>query len=178
MTDEAEASEGVLRWERLTWCEMAALRRRVDMAILPVGSTEQHGPHLAMDTDTVSAPLVAEAVAARTGVAVLPAIPYGCSLGHSQRWPGTLALAPETLTGLVVDVLSWAYAAGFRRLLMSQRPRHQPRAAALRARASCGPASTTAWSALRFVGDVSTARARRLQPPTAATGTPTAPRRR
>ena len=118
MTDEAEASEGVLRWERLTWCEIAALRSRVDMAILPVGSTEQHGPHLAMDTDTVSALVVAEAVAARTGVAVLPAIPYGCSLGHSQRWPGTLALSPATLTGLVVEVLSWAYSAGFRRLLM------------------------------------------------------------
>lgn len=112
------ASERALRWEQLTWCEVAALRRRLDMAILPVGSTEQHGPHLAMDTDTVSAALLAEAVAARTGVPVLPAIPYGCSLGHSHRWPGTLALQPETLTRLVVDVLSWAYAAGFRRLLI------------------------------------------------------------
>src|SRR5262245_2631045 len=55
-----DATDGVLRWERLTWCEVAALRRRLDMAILPVGSTEQHGPHLTMDTDTVSAVLVAE----------------------------------------------------------------------------------------------------------------------
>src|SRR5262245_19326052 len=114
----ADATDGVLRWERLTWCEVAAVRRRVDLAILPVGSTEQHGPHLAMDTDTVSAVCVAEAVAMRTGVPVLPAIPYGCSLGHSHRWPGTIALAPETLTNLVVDVLSWAYTAGFRRLLI------------------------------------------------------------
>ncbi len=113
-----EAPDGVLRWERLTWCEVAALRRRLDMAILPVGSTEQHGPHLSMDTDTVSASFVAEAVAARTGVTVLPAIPYGCSLGHSHRWPGTLAVAPETLTQLVVEVLSWAYHGGFRRLLI------------------------------------------------------------
>jgi creatinine amidohydrolase len=108
----------VLRWERLTWCEVAALRAQLDMAILPVGSTEQHGPHLAMDIDTVSALCVAEAVGARTGVPVLPAIPYGCSLGHSHRWPGTLALAPETLTQLVVDVLTWAYRGGFRRLLI------------------------------------------------------------
>jgi len=113
-----DATDAVLRWERLTWCEIAALRRRVDMAILPVGSTEQHGPHLAMDTDTLSATLVAEAVSARTGVPVLPPIPYGCSLGHSHRWPGTLALGPETLIGLVVDVLSWTYAAGFRRFLI------------------------------------------------------------
>jgi creatinine amidohydrolase len=104
------ATDGVLRWERLTWCEVAALRQRLDMAILPIGSTEQHGPHLGMDTDTVSAVLVAEAVGTRTGVPVLPAIPYGCSLGHSHRWPGTLALAPETLTRVVVDVLSWPIA--------------------------------------------------------------------
>jgi creatinine amidohydrolase len=114
----ADATDDALRWERLTWCEVAALRPRLDMTILPVGSTEQHGPHLAMDIDTVSALRVAEAVAARTGVPVLPAIPYGCSLGHSRRWPGTLALAPETLTNLVVDVLTWAYHAGFRRQLI------------------------------------------------------------
>jgi len=113
-----EARQDALRWERLTWCEVARLRQRVDMAILPVGSTEQHGPHLSMDTDTLSAALVAEAVSARTGVPVLPPIPYGCSLGHSHRWPGTLAVEPETLIRLVTEVLSWAHAAGFRRLLI------------------------------------------------------------
>ena len=148
------AIDGVLRWERLTWCELAALRRQLDMAILPVGSTEQHGPHLAMDTDTVSAARVAEAVGARTGVPVLPPIPYGCSLGHSHRWPGTLALAPETLTGLVVDVLTWAYHAGFHRLLIlnGHVTNHAPLRCALehlRARFD------DCMVALRFVGDVS-----------------------
>jgi creatinine amidohydrolase len=148
------ATDGVRRWEQLTWCEVAALRREVDMAILPVGSTEQHGPHLAMDTDTVSATVVAEAVAARTGVVVLPAIPYGCSLGHSHRWPGTLAVAPETLITLVVDVLSWAYAAGFRRLLIlnGHVTNHAPLRCALehlRARFD------DCMVALRDVGDVS-----------------------
>ena len=149
-----DATADVPRWERLTWCEVTALRRRLDMAILPVGSTEQHGPHLAMDTDTVSALLVAEAVAARTGVPVLPPIPYGCSLGHSHRWPGTLAVAPETLTHLVVDVLSWAYAAGFRRLLIlnGHVTNHAPLRCALehlRARFD------DCMVALRDVGDVS-----------------------
>jgi creatinine amidohydrolase len=149
-----EATEGALRWERLTWCEVAALRRQLDMAILPVGSTEQHGPHLAMDTDTVSAVAVAEAVSARTGVPVLPAIPYGCSIGHSHRWPGTLALEPETLTRMVVDVLSWAYAAGFRRLLIlnGHVTNHAPLRCALehlRAR------HDDCMVALSFVGEVS-----------------------
>jgi creatinine amidohydrolase len=88
------------------------------MVILPVGSTEQHGPHLAMDTDTVSASSVAAAVGARTGVPVLPAIPYGCSLGHSRRWPGTISLEPATLTRVVVEVLRWVHHAGFRRVLI------------------------------------------------------------
>ena len=148
------ATDGVLRWERLTWCEVAALRQRLDMAILPIGSTEQHGPHLGMDTDTVSAVLVAEAVGVRTGVPVLPAIPYGCSLGHSHRWPGTLALAPETLTRVVVDVLSWAYRAGFRRLLMLNG--HVTNQAPLRcALEHLRAGFDDCMVGLRFVGDVS-----------------------
>jgi creatinine amidohydrolase len=51
-------------------------------------------------------------------VPVLPALPYGCSLGHSRRWPGTLALSPKTLIDLVVDIGGWAIEAGFRRLLL------------------------------------------------------------
>lgn len=111
-------TQSPVEWARLTWCELADLQRRVDMVILPVGSTEQHGPHLAMDTDTMSASSVAAAVGARTGVPVLPAIPYGCSLGHSRRWPGTLSLEPATLTRVVVEVLRWVHHAGFRRMLI------------------------------------------------------------
>ncbi len=108
-----------LLWENLTWPEIAALHARgSDMVILPVGSTEQHGPHLAVATDTICATRVAHAVSSRTGVLVLPSLPYGCSLGHSRRWPGTLALQPETLIGVVVEALSWAHESGFRRMLI------------------------------------------------------------
>jgi len=106
-------------WERLTWEEIAALRDGgMDMAILPVGATEQHGPHLALDVDTVSAVAVASGVSAVTGVPVLPAIPYGCSLGHSRRWPGTIAVTPQVLMDLVTQVGDWVIVAGFRRLLI------------------------------------------------------------
>jgi creatinine amidohydrolase len=106
-------------WERATWEEIAQLRDGgMDMAILPVGATEQHGPHLSLDVDTRSAVDVAHAVSAATGVPVLPAIPYGCSLGHSRRWPGTLALSPHTLIDLVAEVGDWVVGAGFRRLLI------------------------------------------------------------
>ena len=104
------------------WCTSAEIERIVqggmDFAVLPVGATEQHGPHLATGTDTLSAVWVAQRVAERTGVLLLPAVPYGCSLGHTDHWPGTLSLAPATLTSLVVDIARWAEKSGIRRLLM------------------------------------------------------------
>ena len=95
-------------WEWLTWEEVGALRRTgMDMAILPVGSTEQHGPHLSLNVDTVSADAVARAVSGLTGVPVLPALPYGAAWGHTSKWPGTLSLSPATVTSTVVEIGEW-----------------------------------------------------------------------
>ena len=106
-------------WQSLTWEEIAGLRdAEMDAALLPVGATEQHGPHLATSVDSVTAERLAHAVSAETGVPVLPTLHYGCSLGHSRRWPGTLAVQPQTLISLIVEIGEWAYHAGFRRLIM------------------------------------------------------------
>lgn len=106
-------------WSELTWEEVRALREAGrEMAILPVGSTEQHGPHLPLNVDTLSAEVVASAVSARTGVAVLPALPFGCALGHTRHWPGTLSLSPETLSRVVVELLEDVVSYGFSRLLI------------------------------------------------------------
>ncbi|MBI3778083.1 MAG: creatininase family protein [Gammaproteobacteria bacterium] len=108
-----------VRWEELSCEELAALPRRgIDMAILPVGATEQHGPHLPLGVDTFSAVAVAEGASARTGIPVLPALAYGCSLGHSTKWAGTISLRPETLARLALEIAEWTAAAGFRRLLL------------------------------------------------------------
>ena len=113
------ADARALLWEELTWEEVRDLvADGMDMAILPVGATEQHGPHLHLGMDTTAATAVAHGVSARTGVPVLPPIPIGCSLGHTTHWPGTLSLRPGTLTAIVVDISRWLYEAGIRRLLM------------------------------------------------------------
>jgi creatinine amidohydrolase len=57
-------------------------------------------------------------VAERTRVPMLPTLPYGCSLGHSQRWPGTIGVQPVTLIELVAEIGHWAYLSGVRRLFM------------------------------------------------------------
>jgi len=90
----------------------------MDAAILPVGATEQHGPHLGCGVDTEIAWRVCQAAARRSGVPVLPALPYGCSIGHSQRWPGTLALQPKTLIDVVKQIGDWVWVAGYRRLFI------------------------------------------------------------
>jgi creatinine amidohydrolase len=58
------------------------------------------------------------AAAARTGVPALPTLPYGCSLGHSRRWPGTLSVQPKTLIDVVKEIGDWACWSGVRRLFI------------------------------------------------------------
>lgn len=108
-----------IRWQDLSWEQVAAIRDSgIDLAILPVGATEQHGLHLPLGVDTLSATAVAEGVSARTGFPVLPVLPIGCSLGHSKRWPGTLSLRPETLARVVYEIAEWVESAGFKRLVI------------------------------------------------------------
>ena len=73
-------------WSERTWAELPAdLASACHAAILPVGATEQHGPHMGCGMDTVLADRLCAAAAARTGVPALPTLPYGCSLDHSRR---------------------------------------------------------------------------------------------
>jgi creatinine amidohydrolase len=106
-------------WSQLTWQELPSRLTAVNhAAILPVGATEQHGPQLGCGMDAVLADVLCKAVATQTGVPMLPTLPYGCSLGHSQRWPGTLAVQPITLIELVKQIGDWAYHSGVRRLFI------------------------------------------------------------
>lgn len=108
-----------LRWANLTWPEIGQLPARgIDAALLPVGATEQHGPHLGCGMDSCLAEKLSTDVAEITGVPMLPLLPYGCSLGHSHRWPGTLALSPQTLIAVVTDIGDWLHRAHFRRLFI------------------------------------------------------------
>jgi creatinine amidohydrolase len=88
----------------------------MEMAIMPTGATEQHGPHLPLNVDYLCAYRIALGVSAETGVPVLPALPFGHSGGHSG-FPATLSLRPETFQRVVEEIAEWAYDTGFRRLL-------------------------------------------------------------
>jgi creatinine amidohydrolase len=106
-------------WHHMTWEEVGQLiGSGIDGAILPIGATEQHGPHLGCGMDAEIAAQLCRDVADKTGVPLLPTLPFGCSIGHSQRWPGTIALQPKTLIDVVKDIGDWLYVSGIRRLFM------------------------------------------------------------
>ncbi len=77
------------------------------MLAIPLGSLEQHGPHLPLDTDTRIAVALAAGLGALCGdvaVAVAPAVPYGAS-GEHAAFPGTLLIGHEVLTDLLVELV-------------------------------------------------------------------------
>ena len=106
-------------WSQLTWAELPAkIAEANQAAILPIGATEQHGPHMGCGMDYVLADTLCSAVSTVTNVPMLPTMPYGCSIGHSQRCPGTLAIQPITLINMMKDIGDWAYHSGIRRLFI------------------------------------------------------------
>ncbi|HSP98994.1 MAG TPA: creatininase family protein [Candidatus Dormibacteraeota bacterium] len=103
----------------LTWPELAAgLRAGRDTAVVPLGATEQHGPHLPFETDTAIADALADRFCARVPESVrLPALPFGCSAEH-DAFPGTVSLRWQTLRALLADILAALARHGFRRLVV------------------------------------------------------------
>jgi mycofactocin system creatininase family protein len=91
---------------RLGAATFSEIGGRVDAHLLiPLGATEQHGPHLPLETDTLIATGVAAAVAsARADAIFAPALAYGSSGEHSA-FPGTLSMGQAALEAVVVELV-------------------------------------------------------------------------
>lgn len=108
-----------LVWERQTWSGLKALRDQgEELVVIPVGATEQHGPHLPVSTDSAIAAAVCAYGSAKTRVPVLPTLSYGVSVGHTEQWPGTVSLMHETMTLSVREIASWLVSQGWRRIIL------------------------------------------------------------
>lgn len=107
-------------WEHLSWPEIEERLKVVDMAILPCGAIEQHGPHLPVDIDYFDARHLAIEVARACSDPkpfVLPPIPFGVSY-HHQDFKGTISVTNEALSRFVYDLgMSLAHN-GIRKLLI------------------------------------------------------------
>jgi creatinine amidohydrolase/Fe(II)-dependent formamide hydrolase-like protein len=107
-------------WGELTWPEAQKRFQEMDIALLPVGSIEQHGPHLPMDTDAFDAEYLARRVAASCSnpkPLVLPLISYGVSYEHDE-FKGTLSINNNTLSSLVYDIGMSAARNGINKLVI------------------------------------------------------------
>ncbi len=93
-------------WGELTYPEAEKLFKEVDIALLPVGSIEQHGPHLPLDNDGFDAFYLAQRIAdacSEPKPLVLPLLPYGVSYEHDE-FKGTISISNDTLSHLVYEI--------------------------------------------------------------------------
>lgn len=110
------------KWHHSNRAQLAELLPKA-IVVLPVGATEQHGPHLATGTDWI----LAEAVAAEAALLVhersarpivlAPTVAFGAS-DHHLPFGGTLSLSPETLLAVLLDLARSLHADGGRRLVL------------------------------------------------------------
>jgi creatinine amidohydrolase len=112
----------VRRLGELTWREADELKQQQPIVLVPIGSTEAHGPHLPLATDAIlSEELAARAAAAldAAGYATVVAPTLSYAITHyASEFAGTISLAPETATALVADVCASLIAQGFVRVCL------------------------------------------------------------
>lgn len=101
----------------MSWEQVKEYLARDDRVILPLGSTEEHGRHLGVGTDSFEAEAIARGAGETTGVVVAPTLHYGMAL-MQLAFPGTISLRPTTLMAVLEDVLRALYRHGFRRVFV------------------------------------------------------------
>ncbi|MDH5468860.1 MAG: creatininase family protein, partial [Candidatus Aminicenantes bacterium] len=112
----AEKTGKPLVLQEMTWTDVKDYLQFCDMVIIPLGSTEQHGPHLPLGTDYFEALGMSKLISAETGVVVAPVLLAGYSVYHSG-FPGTLSLKPETMEQVLFETSEMLMRYGFRRFM-------------------------------------------------------------
>lgn len=116
----SKRAQDKFRWAELTWQEAEERLRQVDIALLPVGAIEQHGPHLPLDVDAFDADYLARRVAeacSEPRPLVLPLVPYGVSYHHDD-FPGTISISNEAMSRYIYDIGMSVARYGIRKLII------------------------------------------------------------
>lgn len=105
-----------VRTAEMSWREVEAAIQRGAAALVAMGSTEEHGPHVPTG-DFMIADTITERVASATGDVMTPIIPFSYS-EYFRHYPGTVTLQPETLRLLVRDIVYCLLDQGFRHVIL------------------------------------------------------------
>ncbi|MHC1631773.1 MAG: creatininase family protein [Methanotrichaceae archaeon] len=103
--------------EEMNWNEIDEGLKKTQTLILPVGATEEHGPHLPVFTDTLQAIEVAKEAARRKKIFVAPPVHYGVCRS-TRNFPGTISISPEALRKQIYDLLLAFFDSGFKNILI------------------------------------------------------------
>ncbi len=101
----------------MDWTEIGEYLKDNDIVLIPIGSTEQHGPAAPLGLDTYVAIALVEDVAKQTGVISTPPIWFGDST-HHLGFPGTISIKTETLTEYVKDIIRSLARHGFKKIII------------------------------------------------------------
>ncbi|MGD8537195.1 MAG: creatininase family protein [Candidatus Aminicenantes bacterium] len=112
----AQEEAKALVLQEMSWTDVAEYLKTSDMVIIPLGSTEQHGPHMPLGTDFYEAVGMSKMISAKTGVVVAPVLLSGYSVYHSG-FAGSLSLKPETMEQVLFETAEMLMKYGFRRFM-------------------------------------------------------------
>lgn len=101
----------------LTWEDVEDYLKRDNIALIPIGSTEQHGPAGPLGVDAYAAIAIAEDAAKGADVLTTPPLWFS-DAPHHLNFPGTISLRPETLINVVKDIVHSLYRNGFRKFIV------------------------------------------------------------
>jgi creatinine amidohydrolase len=112
----AQEEAKALVLQEMSWVDVAEYLKANDMVIIPLGSTEQHGPHMPLGTDFYEAVGMSKMISVKTGVVVAPVLLSGYSVYHSG-FAGSLSLKPETMEQVLFETAEMLMKYGFRRFM-------------------------------------------------------------
>ena len=109
-------TRGSHKWQELSGPEVAALARKTNVALLPIGCVEMHGPHMPTGADGYEAEGMAELIAEREPAIIMPTLFYNIN-DEMTCYPGTISMSPELMARLYEELCGEAARNGFNKIV-------------------------------------------------------------